>query len=150
GPGTQAQSLAELSRLSMIVLRYPDPTAAKSIASQLAALGPKKGTPEVELVAQTDRSGRTRVSDPRFGSAALGKNNIAGWGGLGLVSGAIAGAAGGGVIGLISSGVVTGVVWGLFGLGAGALYGLWAGRVISARRLKPIRGLMPDNSSTLV
>jgi hypothetical protein len=146
-PG-QASDLDKISRLSMILLRYPDATMAKSV---LAQIGAQQGAPEVELVVETDRSGRTRATDPKFGSAALGKNNIASWGGLGLVCGALAGLpGGGGFIGFLAGGAITAVVWGLFGLAAGALYGLWAGRVISARRLKPIRGLLAQDTSTLV
>jgi hypothetical protein len=148
GPSGQSPRLEQPSRLSMILLRYPGYATAKSVAAQLGEL---QDTPEVELVVATDRSGRTRTTDPKFGSEALGKNNIVGWGGLGLVCGALAGlTGGGGVIGFLAGGIITAVVWALFGLGAGALYGLWAGRVISARRLKPVRGLLAEDTSSLV
>jgi len=45
---------------------------------------------------------------------------------------------------------VTGVAWGLFGLGAGALYGLWAGRATSARRLEGIGPILAPGTSTLL
>jgi hypothetical protein len=45
---------------------------------------------------------------------------------------------------------VTGIDWAVFGLVAGALYGLWAGRAVSARRLKGLRGLLVPGSSMLV
>lgn len=43
-----------------------------------------------------------------------------------------------------------GVLWGMFGLVAGTLYGLWAGRGVSARRLKGIGPLLPANTSAVV
>jgi hypothetical protein len=46
-----------------------------------------------------------------------------------VVWGAVVGAAAhGGILSSIHSGVVTG--WAIFGLVAGALYGLWAGRAV--------------------
>ena len=42
---------------------------------------------------------------------------------------------------------MTGLAWALFGLVAGALYGLWAGRGVSAARLRGLRPLLtPDTS----
>ena len=133
------------AELKMILLRYPDPAAA----GQAAVAMP--GDVEVELVVSTDESGHRHVSDPRFGSGALGRSNVRSWGGLGLVCGALAGiTGGGGIFGFIASGLVTAVVWGLFGLGAGALFGLWAGRSISARRLKGLDGLLRPGTSALL
>ena len=37
-----------------------------------------------------------------------------------------------------------------FGLVAGALYGLWAGRAVSARRLKRIGAFVPPDTSLVV
>src|ERR1044071_3532423 len=69
----------------------------------------------------------------------------------GLVCGALAGATGGGgFVGFLEGGLVTGVAWGLFGLGAGALYGLWAGRATSARRLEGIGPILAPGTSTLL
>src|SRR5262249_28685840 len=131
---------AESDRLSMILLRYPDTTTAGQVASQLAAGESDGGRPGVELVVATDRSGKRRVSDPKFGSHAIGHGNLISWGLLGLVCGALAGIpGGGGIFGILEGGVVTGVGWGAFGAAAGALYGLWAGRGISARPLKSPR-----------
>jgi hypothetical protein len=56
----------------------------------------------------------------------------------------------GGVLSSIESGLVTGILWALFGLGAGALYGLWAGRGVSARRLKGLGPFVPPGSSLVV
>ncbi|HEX3455823.1 MAG TPA: hypothetical protein VHS03_14455, partial [Gaiellaceae bacterium] len=55
-----------------------------------------------------------------------------------------------GFVGFLEDGLVTGIAWGLFGAAAGVLYGLWVGRTISARRLRPIAPLSPDNTSSLV
>jgi uncharacterized membrane protein len=55
----------------------------------------------------------------------------------------------GGLLGILEGGVVTAVAWGLFGLAAGALYGLWVGRAISSRRVQPIAPLVPPGTSTL-
>src|SRR5262249_20055357 len=138
-------------RLRMILSRYPVLGAAAQVAERIAANREAAGSVEVELVGETDESGRRRVSDPRFGSSALGRSNVASWGGLGLVCGAIAGLSGGdGVVGFISGGLVTAIVWGLLGLGAGAFYGLGAGIFISARRLKPMGGLLARGPSTLL
>ena len=63
------------------------------------------------------------------------------------------------IVGLVSNhGIFTtvedtaaaGVICAVFGLAAGALYGLWAGRAVSARRLKRIRPLLPAGSSTVL
>jgi hypothetical protein len=50
----------------------------------------------------------------------------------------------------VDDAVVTGIGWAVFGLIAGALYGLWAGRAVSARRLTGLSGLLPRGSSMLV
>ena len=42
------------------------------------------------------------------------------------------------------------ISWGLFGVVVGALYGLWAGRAVSARRLKGLSGLLVPGSSILL
>ena len=68
-----------------------------------------------------------------------------------MVVGALAGAfGGGGVHDLVDNAVVTGIAWAVFGLVAGALYGLWAARAVSARRLKGLRGLLVPGCSMLV
>ena len=46
--------------------------------------------------------------------------------------------------------MVTGIGWAVFGLVAGALYGLWAGRAVSARRLQGLSGLLVPGTSMLV
>jgi hypothetical protein len=138
--------------LSMIVLRYSDPKAARQAASRIATDGAQAmNHPEVELVIETDRSGRRHVTDPTHGVAAWARADIISWGGFGLVVGAIVGATGGGgILGFLKGGLLTGVAWGLFGLAAGVLYGLWAGRAISARRLKGIGPLLAPGTSLLL
>ena len=50
----------------------------------------------------------------------------------------------------LDAGIVNGIVWGLFGIFTGALYGLWAGRSVSARTLRAsARSLLPDTSMVL-
>ena len=56
----------------------------------------------------------------------------------------------GGVLSAIESGLVTGILWALFGVVAGALYGLWAGRGVSARRLKGLGPFVPPGTSLVV
>jgi hypothetical protein len=150
-PAAGSLRLGETPRLTMILFRYHDPIAAKNVAARLAKQKYVPDELDIELLVRTDASGRRHVTDPKFGSAAIGKNNIVGWGGLGLVCGAIAGATGdGGIAGFLTGGFLTALFWGLFGLAAGALYGLWAGRAISARRLKGIGNLLAPGTSTLL
>lgn len=64
------------------------------------------------------------------------KQGIIGWGVFGAAVGAITGFAGnGGILSSVENAVVVGVAWAIFGVFAGSLYGLWAGRAVSARRL---------------
>ena len=145
-----AESASNAVALSMLIYRYRDQPDARRIASTILA-GHDTTMPQVELVVERDPAGRLRVVDPMHGVHAMAKSDVVSWGGLGLVLGAIAGAvAGGGVLGFLAGGLVTGVVWGLFGLAAGALYGLWAGRAVSARRLKDVRLPLSAGGSSLL
>src|SRR5512140_1861761 len=56
----------------------------------------------------------------------------------------------GGILGHAEGALVNGIVWALFGLAAGARYGLWAGRGVSARRMKGVRPLLPPGTSTVL
>jgi hypothetical protein len=56
----------------------------------------------------------------------------------------------GGVARALEGGLVTGVAWAVFGLVAGALYGLWAGRGASTRRINRLRPLLLEDSPTAV
>ena len=86
------------------------------------------------------------------GGAAFSKSDAISWELLGVAWGLIVGlAAGDGrVIGSLESGLVIGILWGLFGLVAGALYSLWAGRGVSARRLKGLGTFVPPDTSQAV
>ena len=135
--------------LTMLLLRYPgERTAGRSRRRPAQARGDAL---QVELVFESAKSGKRRVVSPAEGVAAMGKSDVVSWGGFGLVFGLIVGFAGnGGVLSSIESGVVTGVLWAIFGLVAGALYGLWAGRAVSARRLKGVGPLLPPDSSVIL
>jgi len=83
--------------------------------------------------------------------AATAKSGAPWWAALGLVFGLIAGSSGDvGILSSLQDGLVTAIAWGIFGLGAGALYGLWAGRAISARRLKGVSPLLPPDTSAMI
>jgi hypothetical protein len=136
----------------MILLRYPSTKTAQQIAARVATSGGQMAhPPRIELIGETDHNGHHHVADPTNGAAAWGRSNLISWGGFGLVFGALAGViGGGGILGVLGGGLLTGVVWGLFGLGAGLLYGMWAGTAISGRRLKGVSPLLPRDSSTLL
>jgi hypothetical protein len=130
--------------LSMTMLRYRGEHTARQ------ALAPVKGTgSHVELLVEVARSGRARVVSPSQGAAAMSRSDVVSWGGFGVFFGLIAGLLGnGGVAGALEDGLVTGFAWAVFGLVAGALYGLWAGRATSARRIRRLRPLLPEDTST--
>jgi hypothetical protein len=140
------------SGLSMVVLRYPDPGAAKKIAAEMAPKTKKAVPPlQVELVIEADRGGHRHVTDPTLGVAATVRQAVVGWAGFGVVFGAIAGAVnGGGFGGALKGALITAVVWGIFGIFAGGLFGLWAGRAVSARRLKSVGPLLAPGTSMVV
>jgi len=140
------------TQLSMIMLRYGERDKAKKVASDLSSSNSHKGAePQVELVIETDPSGRRHVADPEQGVRAMARSDVISWGGFGLVFGAIVGLlGGGGILGFLKDGLVTGIGWAIFGLAAGAVYGLLAGRAISARRLEGVGPLLPRGTSMLV
>jgi hypothetical protein len=91
------------------------------------------------------------VVSPTTGSWAFAKPDIVTWAGFGLAFGLIAGSGGGGdFFGILERGLETAIAWGIFGTGAGGLYGSFAGRAVSARRLKAVGPLLPPNSSMIV
>ncbi len=147
--GTGKSLPESTSLLSMLLLRYPGEHAAQTALK--AAPKADGDAPQVELVFESAKSGKRRVSSPTAGVAYMVKEDIIGWGVFGVAFGAITGFAGnGGILSSIESAVVTGVLWAIFGLFAGALYGLWAGRAVSARRLKGVGPLMPPDSSVIL
>jgi hypothetical protein len=136
---------------SLILMRYPDPGAARQVASQAAPSKEQEAVPvQVELVIRDDGHGRRHVADPSQGVRAWARADVVSWGAFGVVVGALAGALGDGALGTVGDALLTGLAWAAFGLVAGALYGLWAGRAVSARRLKALHGLLTPRSSMLV
>lgn len=134
-----------------VFLSYGELADAADIARRLAADTHASQSIRVELVIEIDRTGRRHVKDPMLGAAAVARYNARSWTVLGLVCGGIAGLTGDqGLTGFLGDGVITGVAWGLFGAAAGALYGLWVGRAVSARRLNGLTPLLVPNTSTLV
>lgn len=130
--------------VSMLLVRYPGEHGART------ALGSPTGdTAQVALVFEVPRHGRTRVISPTAGVGAWARSDLFSWGGFGVVFGLIVGFGGnGGTFGILEEGVVKGLLWGVFGLGAGALYGLWVGRATSARRVKGLGAVLPPDTST--
>jgi uncharacterized membrane protein len=140
---------ADTTLLNMLLFRYPGEHAARTALEAAHKAG--GGVPQVELVFESAKSGKRRVSAPSTGVWAMGKSDIVSWGLFGVVWGAIVGFAGnGGILSSIDDAAVTGVLWAIFGLFAGALYGLWAGRGVSARRLKGVGPLLPPDSSLII
>jgi hypothetical protein len=144
GAGREASSTA----LSMVLLRYP---GAATAHDAYKGYGTHDKQLAVELIAEANSAGRRRVVNPITGVAAMAKGDVVSWGLFGLVYGALVGGfADGDLLSTIQSGVVTGVLWAVFGAFAGALYGLWAGRSVSARRLKPVGPILPPDGSVIV
>jgi hypothetical protein len=149
----QPQLVADEQRtlLGMILVRYPDSETARQLAMQMSSAGSKPPTIQIELVLSADRDGHRHASDPTHGVAAMTSSDVISWGACGLIFGAVSGGlSGGGVVGLIGNALLTRVAWGVFGLVAGMLYGLWAGQVISARRLRRVGPLLAPGTSMLL
>ena len=146
--------------LTMLLFRYAGSDTAKRVNAEAGtkngshAGGKAKGSHaavETELLLRTDPGGRRHVVSPTAGAWACGKGAIVGWGVFCLAAGLIAGfGANGGFFGAVKGGVVTGIIWAIFGLGAGALYGLWAGRAVSGRRLNAIGPILPPDTSMVL
>jgi len=137
---------------TLLMFRYAGSGAAKRVNAEASskAHGSHPAI-ETELLLRTDPGGRRHVASPRTGAWAFAKSDTVGWAVLGLAVGLIAGFFGhGGLFGALEKGVVSGIVWGIFGLAAGTLYGLWAGRSLSARRLNSVRPILPPGTSMVV
>ena len=146
-----APAANETTLLSMLLVRFPGEHGGKALAASTNTKHPDPRAPQVELLVEANKDGRRRVVDPTTGSAAFSKAQLVGWGVCGLVWGAIVGFAGGaGALGSIEDALLIGVAWAIFGMIAGALYGLWAGRAVSARRLKRVGAFVPPDSSLVV
>ena len=150
--GAAPEAANQATELSMLLVRFTGEHAARQALGKAGSAkhqDPK--APQAELVIETNEHGRRRVIDPSTGSAAFSKSDTISWGLFGLAWGVIAGfASHGGVLSSVKSGLVTGILWAVFGLVAGALYGLWAGRAVSARRLKGVGPLAPPGTSLVV
>ena len=137
------------SWLSMLMFRYEEQIRPRSVNAACGRPG------EDEAASRSDRATRAGGQDgqvprvsPGKGVRAFMPSDAIAWGLFGVVFGGIVGLAGnGGVLGFTEGAVVTGILWAIFGLVAGTLYGLWAGRAISARRFKPLRRLLPPDTS---
>jgi uncharacterized membrane protein len=148
-PAAAADQAAELT---MLLVRFAGEHATRqALAKSGSASHQDQTAPQVELVIEANEHGRRRVINPTTGSAAFSKSDTISWGLFGLAWGVIVGFAGdGGILGSIESGLVTGILWALFGAVAGALYGLWAGRGVSARRLKGLGPFVPPRTSLVL
>jgi uncharacterized membrane protein len=144
---SQVQTPDGKTLASMVILRCKGQHAIKNVSGQVL----KDKAVQPELFFEVDKHGKKRVSAPVLGVAATAKSSAPGWAAFGLVFGLIAGSSeGGGVLSGLPDGLVTAIAWGVFGLGAGALYGLWAGRAISARRLKGVSPLLSPDTSAMI
>jgi hypothetical protein len=150
--GAAPEAANQATELGMLLVRFTGEHAARqALGKSGSAKGQDQKAPQVELVIETNEHGRRRVIDPTTGAAAYSKSDTISWGLFGLVWGAVAGfASHGGVLSSVKSGLVTGILWAVFGVVAGALYGLWAGRAVSARRLKSVGPLTPAGTSLVV
>jgi uncharacterized membrane protein len=140
------------SALSMLLLRYRSEGAARKELVRHRAAHHTDGQPvQTELIFEAPGKGRLRVSDPAQGAWAFAKSDLISWGLFGLVYGLIVGIVGNnGIFSTVTDTAAAGIVCAAFGLGAGALYGLWAGRAVSARRLKSVRRLLPPGTSSVL
>lgn len=150
--GAAPQAANQATVLSMLLVRFAGEHAARRVLGKSgSAKHQDQKAPQVELVIETNEHGRRRVIAPATGSAAFSKSDTISWGLFGLVWGVIVGfASHGGVLSSLKSALVTGILWAIFGMVAGALYGLWAGRAVSARRLKGVGPLVPPGTSLVV
>jgi uncharacterized membrane protein len=150
-PGGPLPAADRSTLLNMLLVRLPGQLAVRQALAELApAKTPDPSIPQVnvELVLESDPRGGLYVHSPNFGVRFSARSSLMSWGVLGLIFGAIAGfSGGGGILRVLEGGLITGAVWGAFGLLAGALYGLFVGRVLSGRHLKQFEWLVPPNSS---
>jgi uncharacterized membrane protein len=151
-PDSPTSSFDTPTLVSMVLLRFKGRDVAQGVwAKATGGKVDKNAAIQTELIIAVGLDGKLHVDSPSQGIRAMAKGDIVAWGLFGVVFGFIAGWAGDGTLfGALGRGVLTGIVWGIFGLGAGALYGMWAGRGVSARRLKGLEPLLPPDSSLLV
>jgi hypothetical protein len=137
--------------VSMILFRYAAESTAKQIAAKMAQHA-KGVVPSfaVELTVERHPDGDLRVVDPKYGTLGWAKSDLVSWGLLGVGVGLLSGLISGDLFGAVDSGIVTGLIWAAFGLFAGALYGLFAGRAVTGRRLKSAARLLAPGTSLVV
>lgn len=139
------------TELSMLLLRFKGRETAKAEVDKLKGLKAPAKNVQPELIFEVNEQGKTRVSSPSAGVAAMAKTDVISWGGFGLVVGALVGFLHhGGLVGDAESAAATGIGWAVFGLAAGALYGLFAGRGVSARRVRSMSPLLVPDTSTML
>ena len=140
------------SALSMLLVRYRgEKTARRELARHRPADGKHGHGVQTELIFEAPGQGRLKVSDPKQGAWALAKSDLISWGLFGVIYGLIVGLVSNhGAFSAIADTAAAGVLCAVFGLAAGALYGLWAGRAVSARRLRSVRPLLPPETSTVL
>lgn len=140
------------SVLSMLLMRYRGTETARRELGRHRATQPGDGQAlQPELVFEAPDHGRFRVSDPAQGAWAFAKSDVVSWGLFGLVYGLIVGLVSNhGIVHAVTVTAVAGITCAVFGLAAGALYGLWAGRAVSARRLHGVRPLLAPGTSTIL
>jgi hypothetical protein len=140
------------SALSMLLLRYPgDKAARRELARHQPAHHKDAQAVQTELIFEAPGAGRLKVSDPAQGAWAFAKSDLISWGLFGVVYGLIIGLVSNhGIFSAVTDTAAAGIICAVFGLAAGALYGLWAGRAVSARRLKSVRALLPPGTSTVL
>jgi uncharacterized membrane protein len=151
-PGGGPVPIRTGSVLSMLLLRYRgDQTARRELGRHRLAHPKEQQHVQTELVFEAPEHGRLKVSDPSQGAWAFARSDLISWGLFGVVYGLIVGLVSNhGIFSAVKDTVAAGVVCAVFGLAAGALYGLWAGRAVSARRLKGLRPILPPGTSTVL
>ena len=149
----QSKETSASPALDMLLVGFTGEHGAReALADSRSDKHEKAKEPDVELFIEANEDGRLRVVAPKTGTAAFAKSDILGWGVFGVAYGLIVGFVAGdnGILGDLESGLLVGVLWGIFGAFAGALYGMWAGRGVSARRLKGLGAFVPPDTSLVV
>jgi uncharacterized membrane protein len=139
--------------LSMLLMRYRQPGTARRELTRNRPAGDKhRQVVQTEMIFEAPDHGRLKVTDPSaLGAWGFAKSDLVSWGLFGVVYGLIVGLVHNhGIFSAVKVTAAAGVICAVFGLAAGALYGLWAGRGVSARRLKGLRALLPPGTSTVL
>ena len=115
------------SALTMLLLRYRGDENARRTSARHRPAHPKDRQPvQTELIFEAPGNGRLKVRDPKQGAWAFAKSDLVSWGLFGVIYGLIVGlVSNNGIFSAIKVTAAAGVVCAVFGLAAGALYGLW-------------------------